>query len=122
MTRPSIAGGKTLELHALEEELRREEAYRVAGYTSRTLVREIDLRVVLVAMARGARMADHTAEETASLLPLSGTVRVRLPGREVEVAPGQLLAIEKGQKHGVDAVEESAFLLTIGWRGASPTD
>ena len=120
MTRPSIAGGAAFELGALDRELRKEQAYRESGYTSRTLVREADLRVVLIVMKKGARMADHTAEETASLQPLSGSLRVRLPGRDVTLTAGQLLALEHGVKHDVEALEESAFVLTIGWHGASP--
>ena len=120
MTRPSIAGGVGFELGALDVELRKEQAYRESGYTSRTLVREADLRVVLIVMKNGARMADHTAEETASLQPLSGSLRVRLPEREVTLTTGQLLALERGVKHDVEALGASAFLLTIGWRGASP--
>jgi quercetin dioxygenase-like cupin family protein len=120
MTRPSIDEGVAFELGALELELRLERAYLESGYTARTLVRETDLRVVLVVMKQGARMAEHTAEETASLQPVSGSLRVHLPEREVTLATGQLLALERGLKHDVLALEESAFLLTLGWSGASP--
>ena len=67
MARPSIAGGASFDLSALDTELRREPAYALSGFTARTLIRESDLRVVLIVMKAGARMPDHRAEETASI-------------------------------------------------------
>ena len=116
MTRPSIAGGVSFDLASLDGELRKEAAYEASGYTARTLVREPDLRVVLVAMKPGARMLDHQAERTASVQALSGRLRLHLPGRPVDLPAHRLLALEAGLRHDVEALEQSAFLLTIGWR------
>jgi quercetin dioxygenase-like cupin family protein len=44
-------------------------------------------------------------------------VRLRLAEKVVELAAGRLLVIERGLRHDVEAVAESAFLLTLGWRG-----
>ena len=116
MTRPSIAGGVSFDLAALDGELRKEVAYEAAGYTARTLVREPDLRIVLIAMKAGARMVDHRVETTASVFVLSGALRLHLPGRPVDLPAHQLLALEAGLRHDVEAMRQSAFLLTIGWR------
>ena len=107
----------TFDLLALDSELRKNDAYLREGHTARTLVRKPDLRVVLVVMQAGARMAEHRADETASVHALSGHVRLRLSEKVVELAAGQLLVIERGLRHDVEAVAESAFLLTLGWRG-----
>ena len=107
----------TFDLLALDSELRRHDAYLREGHTARTLVRKADLRVVLVVMQAGARMAEHRADETASVHALSGHVRLRLPEKVVELPAGRLLVIERGLRHDVEAVAESAFLLTLGWRG-----
>ena len=116
MTRPSIAGGVSYDPAALDGELRKEAAYAASGYTARTLVREPDLRVVLIVMKAGARMVDHKAERTASVHTLSGRVRLHLPGKPVDLPAGHLLALEANLRHDVEALEQSAFLLTIGWR------
>jgi quercetin dioxygenase-like cupin family protein len=39
---------------------------------------------------------------------------VRLPTASIELTAGQLLAVESGIRHDVEAIEDSAFLLTIG--------
>ena len=116
MTRPSIAGGASFDLAKLDGELRKEAAYAESGYTSRTLVREPDLRVVFIVMRMGARMADHRVEETASIHNLSGRLRLHLPDAPCDLEAGQLLALEAGIRHDVEALEQSALLLTIGWR------
>lgn len=116
MTKPSIEGGVSFDLAALDGQLREEIAYETSGYTARTLVREPDLRVVLVVMKQGARMLDHQAETTASVHVLSGRLRLHLPGKPVELPARRLLALDAGLRHDVEALEQSAFVLTIGWR------
>lgn len=116
-TRP--AGGATFDLSAVEGDVRREEAYRRDGHTARTLVREPDLRIVLVVMQAGARIAEHRADKTTSVHALSGHIRLRLPDRTVDLPSGGLLVLENGLRHDVEAVEESAFLLTLGRESGS---
>lgn len=116
MARPSIAGGISFDLAALDVELRKTPAYQASGFTSRTLVRESDLRVVLAVMKAGARMVDHHAERTATVQTLSGRLRLHLPGKPVDLPAHHLLALEAGVHHDVEALEQSAFVLNIGWR------
>ena len=120
MTKPSIAGGVSFDLAALDRELRTEAAYEASGFASRTLIRESDLRVVLAVMKAGARMANHHAEETASVHVLSGRLRLHLPLAPVDLPSGHVLALEAHLRHDVEALEQSAFLLSLGWRGAAP--
>jgi len=49
----------------------------------------------------------------------SGKIRVHLPkGQGAELGSGDILALEHGLTHDVEALEESAFLLTISWPGS----
>jgi quercetin dioxygenase-like cupin family protein len=118
MSKPeTINRGAVFDLAAIDVELRREDAYERDGHTARTLVREDDIRIVLIVMRAGARIAEHRANETASIHALSGHVRLRLPGRDAELLAGRLLVLERGLRHDVEAIAESAFLLTLGWQG-----
>jgi len=107
--------GSTFDLASIAAELRGEGVYERDGHTARTLVRETDLRVVLVVMKSGGTIKEHRAKETASIHLLSGRVRVRLRDRLVDLPSGRLLVLEGGLRHTVEAVDESAFLLTLGW-------
>jgi quercetin dioxygenase-like cupin family protein len=116
MSKPeSPAGGVVFDLAAAEREMRKEDAYEREGHTARTLTREPDLRIVLVVMKAASRIPEHRAGETASIHALSGQVRLHLPNRLVELAAGQLLVLERGLRHDVEAVADSSFLLTLGW-------
>ena len=117
MSKPeSIHQGAVFDLAAIDAEMRREDAYQRDGHTARTLVREDDIRIVLIVMRAGARMAEHRANETASIHTLSGRVRLRLPDHDADLPAGRLLVLERGLRHDVEAVAESAFLLTLGWQ------
>lgn len=117
MTSPvSTEHGAIFDIARLVGELRQEEAYERNGHTARTLVREPDLRVVLLVMKGGARIPEHQAQAMASIHVVSGRVKLRLPDRLADLRAGQLLVLEKGLTHDVEAVDESAFLLTLAWK------
>jgi len=48
---------------------------------------------------------------------VAGHIQVRAQGRTFDLPTGRLLALDKGVLHEVEALEESAFLLTIAWPG-----
>ena len=97
------------------DRLKREAPWRERGHNAITLAKYPDLRFVLMALRAGARMTTHEPDERVSLQVLGGRVRVAVGGREVEVQAGQLLAMDRAQAHQVEALEESALLLTLSW-------
>jgi quercetin dioxygenase-like cupin family protein len=107
--------GTTFDIAPIAAEMRGEAAYAREGHTARTLVRETDLRVVLVVMKAGGTIKEHRANETASIHVLTGRVCVGLRDRSVDLPGGRLLMVERGLPHDVEAKEESALLLTLGW-------
>jgi quercetin dioxygenase-like cupin family protein len=107
------------DLGAIDREMRQDGADEREGHTARTLVHAPDLRVLLVVMKAGSRIAEHRANETASIHTVSGHVCLRLPDRTVELPAGQLLALGPGLQHDVEARIDSTFILTLGWHSAS---
>lgn len=85
------------------------------GQNARTLVKYDDVRIVLTALQAKARIPEHKAEGRISIHVLSGHLQVRASGRTFSLRPGGLLALDRGVPHDVEALEESAFLLTIAW-------
>jgi hypothetical protein len=67
-------------------------------------------------MKSGTRMRQHRAEGQISIQQLKGQVRIHLVDRKVTVSAGHLLVLDCGVLHDVEALEESALLLTICWR------
>jgi len=96
------------------EELHREESWeRETGRSSKTLVKHPDLRIVLVAMKAKTRMHGHKAAARISIQTISGHIRLHLPGRTVDLPAGNLVALDQCLAHDVEALEDSAFLLSI---------
>jgi quercetin dioxygenase-like cupin family protein len=107
--------GVAFDLGAIERELTQQEAYRHEGHTARTLVLAPDLRVVLVTLKGGSRIAEHHANESTSIHAVSGHVRVHLRDRTVDLPAGWILVLARGLEHHVEATIDSAFVLTLGW-------
>jgi quercetin dioxygenase-like cupin family protein len=114
--RDHVLSGPVLcfDLPAEVEGLRRQPAYQSTAPSGKTLVKERDLRVVLIALRSKSRLERHDASGPISVQTIEGRLRLRLPEQTVELPAGRLLVLEPGIPHDVEAIEDSAFLLTIG--------
>jgi quercetin dioxygenase-like cupin family protein len=81
------------------------------------LVKFDDIRVVLSVLRAAMRIPEHTTEERISVQVLEGRIRLNAAGRTFDLREGNLLALDQGSSHDVEALEDSAFLLTIAWSG-----
>ena len=107
----------TYHLASIVAEIRSEHAYSQIGHAARTLVREDDLRIIVIAMRTGAVIPEHQANDTVSVQVLSGRVRLNLvDGQSRELTGTQLVALEGGARHAVEALDESSLLVTFGYR------
>jgi quercetin dioxygenase-like cupin family protein len=66
-------------------------------------------------MALQARTQVPEHQTDGRLSVLSGHIEVRACGRTFNLREGGLLALDRGIRHDVLALEESAVLLTIAW-------
>ena len=96
------------------EQLHREAGWQ-SGQNAKTLVKYDRLRIVLIALRAGSKIPEHQTEGHISIQTVVGHIRVRAQGRSFELRSGGLLALDQGLPHDVEALEESALLLTIAW-------
>jgi len=87
------------------------------GQNARTLIKYDDFRVVLTTLKANMRLPEHRTEGRISVHVLSGHIQLRAAGRTFNLRSGGLLALDHEIPHDVEALEESAFLLTIAWPG-----
>jgi quercetin dioxygenase-like cupin family protein len=102
----------------LKEELKqlhKEQTWLETGRNAKTLVKYPDFRIVLTLMKAGKRMQEHKAKGRISIHSLTGHIRLHLGEEIVDLPAGQLLALERAVPHDVEALEESAFLISISW-------
>jgi quercetin dioxygenase-like cupin family protein len=86
-----------------------------SGIYARTLFKKLDFRAVLICMEAAATIKEHHADGTSSVQVLKGAIRYKTQGQTYDLQTGSLLTLGASIRHDVEAVEESAFLLTISW-------
>lgn len=100
------------ELHQLQQ-----EAGWINGQNAKTLVKYDDLRVVLIGLRTSERMPGHKTTGRITIHMVSGHIRLHAIGRTFDLVLGSLLSLDKEVTHDLQALEDSAFLLTIAWPG-----
>jgi len=88
-----------------------------SGRSSKTLVNYPDFRVVLMVMKSSAKFAVHKSAGRISVEVLDGHIQSHIMGRLVDLPARHVLALDREVLHDVEALEESAFLLTIALPG-----
>jgi quercetin dioxygenase-like cupin family protein len=84
-----------------------------SGRSSKTLVNYPDFRIVLMVMKSNAKFAEHKSAGRISVEVLAGHIQSHILGRLIDLPAGHMLALDREVLHDVEALEESAFLLTI---------
>ena len=103
------------DLLGMIEKLRTDPAWKAEGHSAATIVKYPDLRIVLMALRPKALIREHRADARISVQALTGHAFLRLPDRVVDLPAGRGVALERGLPHDVEAIEESALLLTLSW-------
>lgn len=122
LNRLPFLAGAALHFHLKDEleKLRKQDSWqRRTGRSSRTLAKYPDFHIILVLMKPGSKMNEHHVDGRVSLQLLQERTRIVLPDQTVDIRAGDLLALEYGLLHQVEALEESAFLMSISWPGGT---
>jgi quercetin dioxygenase-like cupin family protein len=118
--KPAVLQSRQLKAKALEFDLQTEMLpllQRVRGNkskrTAKTLVKEGPLRVLVVALDSEGTLEEHKVDGPFSVQCLLGRVNVRLGSDKKDLRTGDLLVVDAGVTHNVEAVEPSILLITI---------
>ena len=77
------------------EQLHEEEAWLQTGRNSKTLVKQPDFRIVLIALQKGGHLEEHSADARISIYTLAGHVEIQLPEQRVDLPVGHLLVLDR---------------------------
>ena len=86
----------------------------VDGHFALTLAKQGGLRVVLLALRRGAQMPRHHAASAISVQVLFGRLGFGVLGSERELGPGRMLVVAPDLPHDLFAYDDTILLLTLG--------
>jgi quercetin dioxygenase-like cupin family protein len=93
--------------------LREEASWQHGDRNARTIVQEGDLRISVVVLKQGAELREHRTAGAVSVQALTGRLRLRAAGESHDLRAGGLLVLDHSIPHEVEALEQSAFLLTV---------
>jgi quercetin dioxygenase-like cupin family protein len=113
---PQSMAAPFLEFDLLREldQLHREPEWE-NGHNAKTLAKYGDFRVVLMALKPQVKIPGHRTEGRLSVQTVQGHVLLRAEGRTFHLPVGRLVALDRDIAHEIEAVDESAILITIAW-------
>jgi quercetin dioxygenase-like cupin family protein len=80
---------------------------------TRAIVKADGFEVVRLAVHAGQKIAPHQVPGPIMLHCLEGRVTLGLTHGTIELAAGQWVWLDGGERHAVDGIEDSSLLLTI---------
>lgn len=93
--------------------IKQEEAWQKNDRNVITLLKTNFLRIVLIALHKGAILKKHTVPQMLSVQVLEGKMKFITDVQTIELAAGDVIALYDGIAHTVVATEETVFLLTL---------
>lgn len=103
----------SIDLNFFIKQIRTEKSWKESDRNAITVYKTNGMRIVLIALHKGAEMVKHKAEGIISLQVLEGLINFITDEQQVELGKEQMLALRKGIPHSVEAKEETIFLLTL---------
>ena len=93
--------------------LKASDQWRRESRAAHTLVKTHAVTIVLIVLHAGATLKEHHAEGPITVAVSEGAIRFKASGEERVLRSGGLLALGEAIQHEVEALEESAFVLTV---------
>ena len=109
--RPSA--GEVLSLNLMDEatKLKAKPEWSSANRLAVSLVKDDALNVWLMALKKGARLAEHRTKGPIAVQVLSGSVRFGAGDKHAELSSGSIAALDREIARELEALEESSILL-----------
>lgn len=105
------------DLQAEVQRLRHGRIWDRTGHNTKVLAKEPRLRVLLTALRAGEKFHERTLEDRVTIQAVSGRLKLQVAGRGYPIQAGHIAVVEPGAEFFAEAIEDSAFLLSISWSG-----
>jgi quercetin dioxygenase-like cupin family protein len=110
-----VQGGLvTAEIASVIARLRGEPAWKTGDRHGASLVKGDGINVALMMLKKGAKLQEHHTRAPITVHVVEGRVNFLANGKAHLLTAGTLLALDRAIAHSVEALEESALILTVG--------
>ena len=103
----------TIDLSLFITQIREEEQWKNSDRNAITIFKTMVMRIVLIALHKGAEMKKHTAAGTLSIQVIEGEMLFTTDAQSITLISGQMLVLHEAIPHSVLAKKETIFLLTL---------
>jgi quercetin dioxygenase-like cupin family protein len=94
-------------------QIKLEEAWQKNDRNAITLLKTSFLRIVLIALHKGALLKKHIVPQMLSVQVLEGKMQFITDVQTIDLVAGDVITLYDGVAHSVVATEETVFLLTL---------
>jgi quercetin dioxygenase-like cupin family protein len=107
-------GQVAVDIKAEIARLRSERAWAENDRHGSSLVKGDGINVALMMLKKGAKMQEHHTRAPITVQVIEGKINFVAKGKSQVATAGTLIALDRAIEHSVEAVEESALVLTVG--------
>ncbi len=113
---PIVMPGRSAELNLEKEleELRRSPEWE-SGIARKVLIRYPDFQLTLRRMKANTSIPEHHNPGRISVQTVFGHIQMHADNKLFDLPQGKILVLDRAVIHDVEALEESAFLLTVAY-------
>lgn len=94
--------------------------YPQTGIKSKVLLEDANSRYILMSLAMGMNIAEHSSPRNATVNAIEGEGVLTLEGKELVLESGVFIFMPANARHAIKAVTNLAFLLTLSEEAANP--
>lgn len=102
-----------MELSGFIKQIKSEPTWADSDRNSVTIYKSDLMRIVLIGLHDQAELKPHKANGIISVQVLEGEIEFYTETQRVQMAKGKMIALQENIVHGVKALKESFFLLTL---------
>jgi quercetin dioxygenase-like cupin family protein len=107
-------GSIAVDLRSEIARLKGEPAWADNDRHGSSLVKGDGINVALLVLKKGAKMQEHHTRAPITVQVIEGRINFIANGKTQLATAGMLVALDRAIEHSVEAVEESAIVLTVG--------
>jgi len=102
-----------LNLHQFIQQIKSETTWAESDRNSITIFKSDTMRMVLIGLHENAELPPHKANGVLTIQVLEGKMELTVEQKCIEIEKGQIIALGENVVHGVRALSECFFLLTL---------